>query len=120
MESAEWRKHSEHGKTPFEDPTFDIFYGASTLIVVCAQREGFQPVGDSYLAAENLMLAALAMGLATCPIGFARDVIKRDSHRAELSIPEGFDPVLPIIVGYPSGISEAPSRNPPRILSWIS
>ncbi|MGZ6434435.1 MAG: nitroreductase family protein [Pseudobdellovibrionaceae bacterium] len=120
LKSPEWRMNSEHGKTPFAERGFDIFYEASTLITVCAEKEGFQPVGDCYLAAENLMLAAPAMGLATCPIGFARDVLKMDSFKAELGIPDGYDPVLPVIVGYSSGPTEGPPRNPPRILNWLT
>ncbi|MGE4133916.1 MAG: nitroreductase family protein [Bdellovibrionales bacterium] len=116
--SSEWRKASEHGKVPFTQPEFDIFYGATTLITICAQKDGFQPVGDCYLAAENLMLAATALGLATCPIGFARDVLKSKSFRERLAIPGDFEPVLPIIVGYSAAMIENTPRNPPKIFSW--
>ena len=36
------------------------------------------PLGDPKFAGQNMMLAAVELGLATCPIGFARDVL-RDS-----------------------------------------
>lgn len=116
--SFHWQKNSEHAKELPFGPGFDIFYGGSTLIVVCSEKMGFEPVGDCYLAAENLMLAATAMGLGTCPIGFARDVLKSDEFRKELAIPESHDPVLPIIVGYPSAVTQSPPRNPPNIFKW--
>lgn len=113
-----WKDHSEHAKESFEDPNFDIFYGATTLITICAEREGFQPTGDCYLAAENLMLGALAFGLATCPIGFARDILQTEDFRKRLSIAKKFIPVLPIIVGYSRDTISKSPRKPPQILSW--
>lgn len=120
MSSVEWRKLSEHGRGPFSDRNFDVFYGAKTLIVICSLQDGFQPVGDCYLAAQNLMLAATAMGLGTCPIGFARDVLRSESFRKKLLMPATYTPVLPLAVGYPSGFAERSARNPPVIFSWLN
>lgn len=123
MRSPEWIHGSERGHVPIEDPRFDIFYGATTLVVICMSEEtGFSPLGDCYLAAQNFMLAACELGLATCPIGLARDVLREEPFKRELSIPEGYAAVLPIIVGYPASPARslpAPLRRPPKILSWI-
>lgn len=104
---------------PLEDPGFDIFYGASTLIVICAKEEGFSPVGDCYMAGQNLMLAAFSMGLATCPIGLARDALRSPEMQERLGIPAGEQPVLPIIVGYPAVTMPPTGRAAPRIDSWL-
>lgn len=106
------------GAHPFSDPKFDIFYGATTLIVICAQAGGFEPTGDCYLAGENLMLAAWNMGLATCPIGLARDVLQTPAMKKELGIPAEVTPVLPIIVGHPQGSMPQTERKPPVIHTW--
>lgn len=113
--------HDTHWKheLPLSNPAFDIFYGASTLVVICSQSEGFCPVGDCYLAGENLMLAACGMGLATCPIGFARDVLQTETMRSRLHIPDGDKPVLPIIVGYAAGPMPETERTAPRIHAWV-
>jgi nitroreductase len=50
---------------------FNVFYNASTLIVIYSSFNGPFVTADCWLAAENLMLSALAYGLASCPIGFA-------------------------------------------------
>ena len=55
----------------FAQPDFNIFYNASTLIVICAKLRGPFVVADCWLAAENLMLAACSMGLGTSIIGSA-------------------------------------------------
>ena len=113
--------HDSHWKQmlPLGDPGFDIFYGAGTLIVICSQVEGFCPVGDCYMAGQNLMLAACGMGLATCPIGLARDVLQAEPMRKKLHIPAGEQPVLPIVVGYAEGVTTATQRAAPRIRAWL-
>jgi len=112
--------HDPHWKShlPLTDPAFDIFYGASTLVVICAKREGFCPVGDCYLAGENLMLAACALGLATCPVGLARDVLQAPSMKKRFGIPPEEQPVLPIVVGYPAVAMPQTKRAAPVIRSW--
>ncbi|MBV2169898.1 MAG: nitroreductase family protein [Bdellovibrio sp.] len=119
LHSPMWSSSLEKKLTPLSDPGFDIFYGAGTLIVICAKTEGFEPTGDAYFAGQNLMLAAYSLGLGTCVVGFARDVLRKEHFKKELSIPEGFTPVLPIIVGYPTEAPHEPKREVPPIVSWI-
>ena len=115
--SPEWGRSRSH--VPVDDPEFNIFYGATTLIVICAKTEaGFFPFGDCYLAAQNLMLSAHQLGLATCPIGLARDVLRERTWRSELSIPADYEPVLPIIVGYGAGTTPPTPRAPAKFISW--
>lgn len=96
----------------------DIFHGAHTLVVFCSDSQGLHPEYDVCLAAENFMLAAREMGLGTCVIGFAWPVLDLPDTRKELGIPDRFNAVLPIIVGYPRDFPVGPPRKPPRILSW--
>lgn len=108
---------SEH-RQALEDPAFDVFYGAPTVLVVCAKLGDPVHVEDSCLAAQNVMLAAHGLGLATCAIGMARECMNEPSFRTELGIPDDFTAVLPLAVGYPRGKTEAPGRHEPRILGW--
>ena len=117
-EHQPWHSDIERSRTPVEDPKFDIFYGAKTLIAICAKRGGFQPLGDCYLAAQNIMLAAHAFGLATCPIGLARDILQTETYRNELKVPADYEIVLPIVVGYTTDIASKATRNQARILTW--
>lgn len=109
--------HSELQKH-LRDPAFNIFYNASTLIVICARPVGEHPDWDCCLAAENLMLAAVDMGLGTCTIGFAWPLLEQTDVKEELNIKAEYRPVLPIIVGYPAEDSPTVPRRPPAILSW--
>lgn len=46
-----------------QDPEFNIFYDASTLVVIGSRQRGTYTDADCWLAAENLMLAACDAGL---------------------------------------------------------
>lgn len=100
------------------DPAFHIFYNAGTLIVVCGKPMGPFVTADCWLAAENLMLAATALGLASCPIGFAVPALLDPELKAELGIPADVTPIAPIVVGYPAARPAASPRRAPTILSW--
>ena len=114
-----WMSEAKQGQNQIADPGFNLFYNASTLIIVCANREEPAPEIDCYLACQNLMLAAYGMGLGTCPIGLAWDILRTDEMKRKLKIPEGHYPILPIIVGYPSEEAPKTERAAPRILNWI-
>jgi len=99
-------------------PEFNIFYNAGTLIVICGATSAPFAIADCWLAAENLMLAAQALGLGTCVIGSALGALNLPDVRAELGIPSEFAAIAPIIVGVPSGGTPATSRKDARILFW--
>ena len=103
----------------FASQDFCLFYDAGTLIVICARSLGPFVTADCWLAAENLMLAACALGLGTCCIGSAVPMLNGPQTKSEMGIPDDVEAVVPIIVGIPRGpISPAP-RKDPLILSWI-
>jgi nitroreductase len=101
------------------DASFNIFYDAGTLVVICRQPDGRYADADCWLAAENLMLAACAKGLGTCCIGFAVPVLNAPEVKQELGLPADYAAVVPIIVGYARGALQPVPRKPPRILRWV-
>ena len=105
--------------TMLGDPSFNIFYDAGTLIVVCRKPLGPYAEADCWLAAENLMLAACAKDLGTCCIGFAIPILNVPDVKHELGIPDDVAAVVPIIVGFPRGSVEPVSRKAPQVLHWV-
>jgi nitroreductase len=99
-------------------PGFNIFYDAGTLIVIGARPRSDFVAADCWLAAENLMLTACAMGLGTCVIGFAVAALQLPEVKADLGIPPEVLPVAPIIVGVPRAPVPATSRRPPEVVAW--
>ena len=107
-----------HALDIFRSPDFNIFYNASTLIVICGKLTGPFVSADCWLAAENLMIAACSMGLGTCVIGSALPTLNTPDVKADIGIPAEFSAVVPIIAGLPSGETPLTSRKEPRVLGW--
>ena len=121
-EAVGWGSAAQlHGGPPsmLDDPAFNIFYDAGTLIVICRMDDGHFADADCWLAAQNLMLAAAAKGCGSCCIGFAVPVLNTTEAKRELGIPERGAAVAPVIVGVPRGDVAGVPRKPPHILSWI-
>ena len=112
-------EHAGHSFDIFKYPDFNIFYDASTLILICGKITAPSFEADCWLAAENLMLAACAMGLGTCVIGSALPALNRPETKLTLNIPENFVAVAPIVVGYPDDEITPVIRKNPLILANI-
>lgn len=109
---------SRHATDIVNNEKFEVFYGANTLIIICSQFDRKFTSADCWLAAENLMLAALGKDLGTCVIGFAIDTLNTAQWKRKLNIPADAKVIAPIIVGKPTGTIQTVSRKPPLIYSW--
>ena len=118
IEEARRISHGSSVPDNLQDPDFNFFYNAGTLIIVCGKAMGLFVAADCWLAAENLMLAACAMGLGTCVIGSAVSGLNSPEVKAELGIPTEFSAIAPIIVGVPDDEPDFMPRKEPRILAW--
>jgi len=66
-----------------------LFHGATAAIVIGSRPGASCPAEDALLAAGNILLAAHAMGFASCLIGFAVEAIRRERPIAQsLGIPD--------------------------------
>lgn len=102
----------------FGERDFNIFYDAGTLAVIYG-REGDRFVAaDCWLAAENLMLAACAMGLGSCVIGLAVDALNSPGWKERLGIAEDLTAYVPVVLGVPHGDVLPVPRKKPEIISW--
>jgi len=92
---------------------------APVVIVVCANQmrssRGYGSRGvnlyclqDTAAATQNMLLAAYAMGLATCWVG----AFQEEEARKVLNIPSGVRPVAIIPVGHPAEKPMARSKRP--------
>jgi len=105
-------------KAMLSEPSFNIFYNSGTLIVIFAKPIGQHPDWDCCLAAQNLMLAAHAMGLGACPIGLAWPLLEQADVKQDLGVPVGYVPVMPIIAGYPNKPAPPVTRTQLEMLCW--
>lgn len=109
-----------HTLSHFASPEFNIFYNASTLVVICGKSTARFAAADCWLAAENLMLAACALGLGTCVIGSAVSALNNPELKTEFGIPRSMTAIAPIVVGRPDSPAKPGTRKAPQILSWKS
>lgn len=107
-----------HALDIFADPQFNIFHNAGTLIIIGTQMTGSFVAADCWLAAENLMLAACATGLASCVIGSAVAALNLGEIKDELGVPSDFVAVAPIVVGMAQGDTTPTFRKAPHVLAW--
>jgi nitroreductase len=110
--------HSDHFASLLCNPNFHIFYHAPVLILISASAQGPWIVEDCALAAENRMLAAYAVGLGSCWIGFAQSFLNTSAGKSMLGLPAAWVPVAPIIVGHPKVAPPSVPRKEP-VIRWV-
>jgi len=68
------------------------------------------------MATQNILLAAYALGLGSCPIkSFAASAVKEI-----LNIPEGVEPELIVAIGYPDESLKPPPRLPVSEVTYLN
>jgi nitroreductase len=111
-------RQTGHFRDLLSDPGFHLFYRAPALVVISVAANLQWATEDCALAAQNLMLAAVEMGLGTCWIGFAQGWLTSPEGRELLNLAPDKVVVAPVVVGYP----KTPQAMVPRkaiALSWI-
>jgi nitroreductase/NAD-dependent dihydropyrimidine dehydrogenase PreA subunit len=88
----EWR---ESGRDRF-------FHGATAAIIIASKPGASCPAEDALLAAQNMLLAAHAMGLGTCLIGFAVAAMSQDNNiQRSIGMTSREKVYAVIAIGYP-------------------
>lgn len=113
-DSAQSKRMLDH----VNNPSFHVFYNASTLIVIYCKFQAAFTAADCWLAAENLMLAACAKGLGSCVIGFAVSALNTPEWKSEFDIPTEMAAIAPIIIGLPAHKVPIVARKQPVIMTW--
>jgi nitroreductase/NAD-dependent dihydropyrimidine dehydrogenase PreA subunit len=79
-----------------------LFHGAPAAILVGSEPAASCPKEDALLASQNMLLAAHAMGLGTCLVGFVVSAMDHDPGiKRRLEIPASEDIHAVIAIGYP-------------------
>jgi nitroreductase len=96
-------------------PDYHTFYHAPTVVLISADETANLRQIDGGAAAQTLAVAAKAFGIGSCLIassGIAFLTDKGQAMKSELGIPEGYEHVICVALGYPDGETpEVPERN---------
>jgi len=96
LESIEWAiEEAEKGNDL-------LFHSAPTLIIFHSHMEGSTPLEDAQYASYNCALMAHALGLGTCYIGYAVEILNRMKDIKKFcQIPQNHRVHSVLIAGYP-------------------
>ncbi len=103
----------------FSQPGYDVFYGAPTVFFLSLDKSA--PSGyyvDAGIAAENIVLAAMGLGLGSVILGMPREAFfseKGDEFRKALDFPENYDFVIAVAVGQGTVTKPAHEHKPGRV-----
>ena len=99
-----------------DDPKLtNAFYDAPTVITMFAPKNFLFAVDDCAVAAENMMLAADALGIGSCYIGQGWPAFA-DPYGQEIlrqwNIPTDYYAVMQLLLGYPREDDKHPTAKP--------
>lgn len=99
-----------------DDPTIKSgFYGAPTVCVVFAQANFLYSIPDAFCCAENMVLAATALGISSCIIARGEDTFDSDYGRqlmGQCDVPCNYVARCFVLLGYCKG--DYPTEKPRR------
>jgi nitroreductase len=109
---------SDEFRTLMERKESSIFHHAPTIIIITGKTESQFRGIDCFLCAENMMLAANALGIGSCWIGSVEIAYDNEELMAGFRIPESYSPVGTIAFGYPAEKPEAHDKKKPHV-TWV-
>lgn len=105
-----------------ENPEFNIFYNAQTIIVISGEKSSPTALIDCSAATQNMLLAAESIGIGTCWIGLISFLLKSEKAKEYtdvLQIPEGFEPYYAITLGYKKYQNAKPPKRRENVITVI-
>lgn len=94
---------NEHIQQMAKNEKFNIFYGASTVVLVSGKEDGLAIESDCAAATQNMLMAAESIGLGSCWVNlilFAFAGEKDKQYREKLGVPAGYKPFSSVVLGY--------------------
>jgi nitroreductase len=111
---------SKEQPSNIDDPTIrNGFYGAPSVVVIFGQNGFLFREADAFCCAENMVLQATELGIASCIISRGAETFVGDEGAAllkEWEIPEHYSAICFVILGYIDGQQpHTKPRKPDRV-----
>ena len=87
------------------------------FVIVSGRADNPEAGNDCQRAGQNLMLSAHARGLGTCWVGSPMGWLRTSEGKAAIGIPDGYDAVAPVCLGY-AAETPAPRRPEAPTILW--
>lgn len=103
-----------------QNERYHVLYKAPTVIIVSANQNAYSPIEDCSAAVENMLLAAMSIGINSVWVGLINHFFKLEESRELLNIKEGYEAYYAICFGYenPEKMGSKPIRNL-DVFEWI-
>jgi nitroreductase len=98
-----------------ERPDFKVFWNAPTAVLFCAKATNPEAPYDCCRAAQNMLIAAHALGLGTCWVGAPIPWLTSTGVAEELGIPDGYLASAAILLGHAAEKPVGEPRPHPQI-----
>jgi len=92
-----------------ERPEFKVFWNAPAVVLFCARSANPEAPFDCCRAAQNLLIAAHALGLGTCWVGAVIPWLTSPGVGEELGLAPGYHASVAVLIGHPA---EQPAGEP--------
>lgn len=88
-----------------QNEKYHVFYNAPTVVIVSGKKNNnkelpYCPMADCSAAAQNILLAAKSIGVASCWVGLTSFIFEEQEEVKKLNIPEEYEPLFAITLGY--------------------
>lgn len=97
------------------NPKFNVFNRANCIMLIYGDTTSHWYDKDCSLAAANIILAAQDMGIGTCWIGFSERYCNTQEFKAKYEVPENYDLVSALSIGYMKMQMTPPERKEPVV-----
>ncbi|MDR3231576.1 MAG: nitroreductase family protein [Synergistaceae bacterium] len=103
-------------------PHYRVFFDAPVVILVCGEKvlrrtgRHLSALADCSAAIQNMLLAAVSIGLGGCWIGLVRYLFEREPA---FMAPDGYEPLFALTLGHPDGIPEERAKRREGTVAWL-
>jgi len=95
----------------------DGMYWGAPVVIFCIGTAA-HAAQECAMVCQNMMLAATALGLGSCCVGFGARVTDDEEIVEALELKENERIYGPVVVGYPEIVPEPPLKKPP-VVKWV-
>lgn len=88
-----------------QNEKYNVFHNAPTVIIISGEKNenselSYCPMADCSATAQNMLLAAQSLGVASCWVGLTSFIFQVPEEVKKLNIPERYEPLFAITLGY--------------------
>lgn len=110
---------NEFLKSRISTPGYEPLYGAPVLVLVSGPKGGRGNLANAACAVMNMIMAATGLGLGSCYVMSPIMAMKQGPFEKEAGLPEDYEAVVGLLLGYEAGDRFARERKTPDNINFV-